>query len=63
MSESDSMRCRKGFHHAAACGDQLIAVLKAKGATRAVDVGHAALSETMDMIGLFGFGQSLNAVR
>ena len=54
---------RKGFKHAATCGDRLVEVLKRMGAGTAVDVDHACLCETMDMIGLFGFHHEFNALR
>lgn len=55
---------RKGFKHAASCGDELVAVLKEKALGAApVDINHACLCETMDMIGLFGFGHEFHAVR
>jgi len=43
------------------CGDQLVQVLLAKGG-EAVNIGQACLSETIDMIGLFGFAHNFNAL-
>ena len=45
------------------CGDRLVEVLKTLGPDRTVDIDHACLCETMDMIGLFGFGHEFNALR
>lgn len=37
--------------------------LHAKGPDAVVDINHALLSETMDVIGFFGFRQNFNTIR
>ena len=54
---------RDGFKHAVTCGEQLVEVLRVKGPDASVDIDQACISETTDMIGLFGFRCSFNAIR
>ncbi len=54
---------RNGFRHITATCAELVDILHAVPPGRAVDVDQACLCETMDVIGLFGFGQSFEAVK
>ena len=53
---------RNGFRHITATCAELVGILHAAGSGVALDMDRACLCETMDVIGLFGFGQSFEAV-
>ena len=54
---------RNGFRHITATCAELVGILHAAGPGAAVDMDQACLCETMDVIGLFGFGQGFQAVK
>lgn len=54
---------REGFKHVLALQQQLVDVLKANGSEKAVDMDDAALRESLDLIGRFGFGKDFGATK
>lgn len=54
---------RNGFRHITATCAELVSMLHAAGPGTALDMDQACLCETMDVIGLFGFGQGFEAVK
>eukprot|EP00208_Stichococcus_sp_RCC1054_P002339 CAMPEP_0206139828 /NCGR_PEP_ID=MMETSP1473-20131121/7467_1 /ASSEMBLY_ACC=CAM_ASM_001109 /TAXON_ID=1461547 /ORGANISM="Stichococcus sp, Strain RCC1054" /LENGTH=576 /DNA_ID=CAMNT_0053533745 /DNA_START=97 /DNA_END=1827 /DNA_ORIENTATION=+ len=54
---------RNGFRHITATCAELVEILHATGPDESIDIDQACLCETMDVIGLFGFGQGFEAVK
>lgn len=54
---------RLGFKHVLSFQQQLVAVLRANGPQKAVDIDNAALRESLDVIGRLGFGMDFNATQ
>ncbi len=54
---------RNGYRHITATCAELVSVLHAAGPEAALDMDQACMCETMDVIGLFGFGQGFEAVK
>lgn len=55
--------CRHGFQHVQQTVSQLIHILRSKGPDEVVDMDHAALRVTLDVIGQVGFGKDFGATK
>ena len=55
--------CRHGFQYVEQTVSQLIQILKFKGPEAVVDMDHAALRVTPDVIGQVGFGKDFGATK
>ncbi|EIE22263.1 cytochrome P450 [Coccomyxa subellipsoidea C-169] len=53
---------RQGFGHVVEAANQLIQVLKERGADKAVDIDDAAQRVALEVIGKVGFGKSFNSL-
>ena len=54
---------RHGFQHVQQTVSQLIQILRTKGPAEVVDMDHAALRVTLDVIGQVGFGKDFGATK
>ena len=55
--------CRRGFQYVEQTVSQLVLILKSKGPKTVVDMDHAALRVTLDVIGQVGFGKDFGATK